>query len=204
MKESQPNLISEEQKNIQKNIEVAENTEGFSCLTEKQQRIIKQSLYLQTRAERGRKEWQPGETRKYKNTEDYVDNRNCHSAVFCLETENVQALSKDAKTDPGFFEAKYHPVKNIDELKKQIEKFGFPCALHVSFPNDRFKVHSSFVLGHDKKNNIVLWEKKSYDVKNPYQIITLDKMYTEYGSEYLYGIRKLRDKVKDLSKSNVV
>ena len=205
MQESQPSLISEEQKKIQKDMEIVQATEGFSRLTEKQKSIIKQSLYLQARAERGRKEWKLGDVRKYKNSEDYVDNRNCHSAVFCLETENMQALSKDAKADSDFFEAEYRPAKKIDELKKQIEEFGFPCALHISIlrnssPN---KVHSSLVLGHDKKNNIVLWEKKSYDVENPYQIVTLDEMYIEYGSEYFYGLRKLRDRVKDLPKSNV-
>lgn len=207
MKESQPNLISEEQKRIQKNMEVVEATEGFSYLTEKQQRIIKQSLYLQVRAERGRKEWQPGETRKYKNTEDYVDNRNCHSAVFFLEKENLQEISENARDDSDFFKAEYVVVKEINALKKQIEEFGFPCVLHIGnspSQDPSGKAHSSLVLGHNKEGEIILWEKESYDILHPYQVTTLDQIYRTYGDicSY-YGLRKLRNGIKDLPESKI-
>ena len=191
MQERQPSLISEEQKKIQKNIEVLQATEGFSRLTEKQKSIIKQSLYLQVRAERGRKEWEPGELRHYKNSEDRIDSTNCHSAVLSLEKEDLQELSKNKKSYPSFFEAEYFPIETIDELKKQIEKFGFPCVLHIRRNSSSDEMHSSLVLGYDTQGKIVLWEKKGYEMKNPYQVITLDEIYSNYGNKY-YGLRKLR------------
>ncbi|GEM_PF-3261500 len=194
MNENIPSLISEEQEKIKKNMEVAQNTEGFSRLTEKQKSIIKLSLYLQARAERGRNEWKSGDDRKYMNSEYYVDNRNCHSTICCLEKEDINALSKDAFNDSDFFEAKYNKVETINELKTKIEEFDFPCVLQIgiSSSNDPYgKYHSSLALGHDGNNNIILWEKESSELKFPYQIITLDQIYNIYGNVY-YGLRKLR------------
>lgn len=203
MQESQPSVISEEQQKLQKNMEVAMATEGFSSLTGKQQQIIKLSLYMQARAER-----KEGATdiRKYKNSYDHVYDRNCHSAIFSLEKENLQYLSEDAKANPGFFKAEYTPIKEMIELKKQIEEFGFPCVLHIRGPFNGYYgglAHSSLVLGHDNKGNIILWEKESYEVKYPYQITTLDQIYDTYGDMFYYGLRKLRNVVKDLPESKI-
>lgn len=46
-------VILQEQQEREKNITILESTEGFGKLTPKQQQIIKQSLYIQQRAERG-------------------------------------------------------------------------------------------------------------------------------------------------------
>ena len=199
MKESQQSVISEEQKKIQKDMEVVESTEGFFSLTERQKSIIKQSLYLQARAERAMK-LDDYIKHKNKNSYNYVASRNCHSAVFSLEKENLQGTSEEAKADPDFFKAEYVSVKEISELKKQIEEFGFPCVLHIgtSSSQDPYgKAHSSLVLGHNKEDEIILWEKESYEVRNPYHIITLDQIYDTYGDIFYYGLRKLRAEVKE-------
>ena len=195
------NLISEEQKKLQKDMEIVMATEGFSLLTKKQQQILKQSLYIQARAERKTEEERYADNHKYKDSQKYVADRNCHNAIIDLEKEkSLQDLPVSAKIEPNFFEAKYVSVKTVDELKKQIEKFGFPCVLHVSSSNKNSdsttKAHSSLVLGHDNKDNIIVWEKKSFGIPWPYQIITLDQVYNTYGNNYYYGLRKLRSDIK--------
>lgn len=207
MQETQPSLISKEQENIQKDMEMAMTTEGFSRLTEKQQHIIKLSLYMQARAGREIERWKLGNDRTYISSYDYVSERNCHSAIFSLEKENMRELSEDAKADTNFFKAEYNTVATIDELKRRIEEFGFPCVLHIgrsSSDDAQAKEHSSLVLGHDNAGNIVLWEKESYEAIHPYQITHLNNIYDTYGNIRYYGLRKLRSGLENLSESKTV
>ncbi|MFA6274175.1 MAG: hypothetical protein WC662_03365 [Candidatus Paceibacterota bacterium] len=199
------NLISEEQKKLQRDMEVVMFTEGFSRLTKKQQQIIKQSLYLQIRATRKDDNGPHGYRYdpKYQNSRDYVAEMNCHAAILSLEKEQSLKSFSQAEIkenlDNDFFIADYIYVDKINKLKEKAEKFGFPCVVHIKSPLDRpiraDVYHSFLVLGHNKENKIVIWDKAGFEVSHPYRIKTIDNIFDNYGDCSDWGFRKLRSKI---------
>ena len=156
--ELQKSSISLEQEKIKSDMELLVNTEGFTFLTERQQKLIRQSLYIQARAERGTDEasaaaitkdyWrkdvtrikhdfqlddQHKERRQYKNSQNHIVKWACYDAVANLEKEKGLTETPDNLPD-DFFGGEYNQVKSFEELTQNVITFGVPSILHVYVP----------------------------------------------------------------------
>ena len=90
--------ILEENEKVQKQIEIARATEGFSHLTEKQQQIIKLSLYMQARGERYDTDENENILKVNKKSTQYVADKNCHTSILNLENEDMTKAPGDVRT----------------------------------------------------------------------------------------------------------
>lgn len=227
--------IQDERAELEKDLETLECTEGFSRLSIKQQRIIKQSLYIQARAERGTDEasaWaivskergyvidsthihntptlerfyleggpNPND-RKYANSQIFVANYHCHSAIFQLENELPRTLERP-KLPQDFFLTDYYLQKQYEDVVSLFEGKDFPQVLHVLshmdtnhrsrgyIYNEGFHTdHSALVLGHDKDGDLLVWEKEGDNL--PFRLTKLKQVYDEYSKSPFWGIRDLK------------
>lgn len=188
MKESHPehSLLEAEQQKLLEEMNILSQTEGFSHLTERQQLLLKQSLYIQGRSERELEG-------QYKLSKEHIRNWNCFGSIVNLEQEAGLDLIRP-ETPEGFFIADYQKVENLEELKKLLKDKGFPLVLHISDTpkgGSAHMYHSCLILGHDDGGKIVIWEKNG--MGGSYQITTLEKVYKKYenyGGIY-WGVRKL-------------
>lgn len=182
MKES----LSAERELFWQEVKTLQNTEGFPCLTEKQQRTIILSLYLQDRSERLAENF---------NSQSYLNESICHESVRSLET----GFYKDPNPLEGFFtsffDAEYVPIRNKNEAIKLLVAFGFPSVIHIQrrLTNTSMEkpFHSCLALGHNQDSEIVIWEKEG--LMCPFRLTDLDAQFKEYGHDKYWGIRKLRN-----------
>ena len=192
MQESYPehSPLQTEQQKLMEQMDTMSHTEGYALLTENQRRLLEQSLYVQARSER------PGSYVKYKTSKKHVHCWNCHYSVANLEEGKGLSAERDS-TPEEFFTADYRKVEDITELKNFLESFAFPLVLQISATPDgglNNIWHSCLVLGHGKKGELVVWEKKNPE--EPYRVTSLEEVYNyykDYGNVY-WGARKLAAK----------
>lgn len=167
-----------------------EETEGFANLTPQQQTMVKSSLT------------------EYFNNPKHISNQNCHTAIEALEKERFEVDNPDYTIEdgknPDFFRTTYknlneHSDNRIGFLKETVEKFGFPCVVHVSNmdwvnPDTIASIpdHSFLALGHNKNGDILCWDKKGRGSR--YRILKIDDEYKDHEKYTYWGVRKLRQK----------
>ena len=192
MHESYPehSPLQTEQRKLTEQMDTMSHTEGYALLTENQQRLLEQSLYVQARSER------PGPYQQYNLSRKHVLCWNCHYSVANLEEEKGLSAERDS-TPEEFFTAAYRKGEDMAELKNFLESFAFPLVLQISAtPNGGlYNIwRSCLVLGHGKNRELVVWEKKNPE--EPYRVTSLEEVYNyykDYGDVY-WGARKLAAK----------
>lgn len=155
----------------------AKDTEAWSKLSQKQQKLIEIFLFIQNRANRN-KVLNSG---KYEKSVEYMDCYNCHKSIYALENNSlfqadyIEKIYWSKIRTVDFFETQYKKVNSYEESEKIILKHGFPCVVHIaSFDNgfdcesinyknapNNFTIwHSLLVLGKNKKDDsLVIWHK---------------------------------------------
>ena len=124
-------------------------------------------------------------------------------AVASLESEGVN-LGDIRLKDKDFFDAEYNEAGSVDELIDRLNRFGYPCVVHLKSPpygnSKGYVAHSFLVLGKDDKGDIVVWEKnaprKKYQVESLKVTFEANKGWNWRETQekpMIYGIRKLRD-----------
>lgn len=242
--------LQTEQEKLRSDVTLLGETEGFKKLSEKQQRLIITSLYLQARAVREtdpqsvlainhgnlkdfffrkdtsissekylnsdemREQGARPEKRKYRISQNYISSWFCHPAILGLETGTLidatpnsypDGVIDDNKVEPflnikiakEFFQADYKKVSGENELKERIEKFGFPCVIHIDNGDpSRYlsPIHSFLALGYNKENEIVVWDKKG--IGDPFRVVVLNEICNQYRffNEYYWGVRELKNR----------
>lgn len=211
-----------------------ESLEGYQALSEKQQQMIRVSLALQQRAERGsdaasarqierlngevvitRRPDEPYDhtwiddlgkklPRTYSNSQNRIDDWYCCAAVEAIEHAQDFSLTSGSfdYSDSEFFEGiEYHQnIASSDDLEAfialEIDQRSLPLVLDIG--NDYFPsgVHSALVLGKDSETGeVTAWEKEA--VGRPFRLVTLAEIFERYGPGFHWGVRPLRDVVKD-------
>lgn len=173
-----------EQTNRSETFGTLEKLEGFQRLSEKQQRMIRASLFIQDRAERP----QP-QTGDYDTSKEHAEKSYCHAAVQCLEKEivalNLEEISNirdEINTQQGM--AVVHSA-TFEQVQELIEKTGFPAVVLIGFPinlerDNTFHLHEFVALGQNAKGEIIAWEKENGGIDRPYRLISLEKIYKQH------------------------
>ncbi len=220
--------ISSEHPQLAESMSKIENLDGYNKLSDYQQRLIKASLYIQERAERGTdypskfaivspQEYAETEVtrihtedhleymhkfnsgpdpkdRKYRLSQNAIANWYCHAAIAGLEYEKGLSITP-AEVPENFFKTDYHLVASIQNVEKIIENTGFPCVIHimhhepVNYNESYNAFHSCLALGLNEEGKVMIWEKKGNQL--PFRVVTLDEVYTKYGTYNLWGARPL-------------
>lgn len=192
--------IVEEKKHIDRDLVRLQETSGFSKLTSRQQKIIKQSLYVQQREKREEPIFDHlRQEQKYSLSHQNIFNWYCHGTINNLEQERGLDTIPPVLPD-DFFKTKFHRLQNQTELIDLLKKQGFPCVVHISLSdkglNDSSQSHTFLALGPDRSGEIIIWDKQGYNC--PYRVITLSELTeTEYPCHYkslYWGIRDLKSK----------
>lgn len=173
-----------EQEARKEKFETLERLEGFQRLSEKQQRMIRASLYIQDRAERP--EPQVGD---YRDSKEHAEKSYCHAAVQCLEKEIV-ALNLEETSD---IQDEIDTVQGMavahsatfEQTQKLIEKTGFPAIVLIGFPinlekDNVYHLHEFVALGKNAKGEIIAWEKENGGIDRPYRLVSLEKIYEQH------------------------
>jgi hypothetical protein len=182
MKES----LSKERDDFWQEINILQNTEGFPCLTPKQQKIIICSLYLQDRSER--------DIHNYVVSNHFLYENFCHKAIQALENNNSLLQEEDLPAD--FFQADYYPIWNKSQAVQHIESLSFPTVVHIQRRLQTFifeqPQHTFLALGHNKEGEIVIWEKEGLG-DFPFRITNVEAELNYYGNDKFWGVRKLKN-----------
>ncbi|MBD3245247.1 MAG: hypothetical protein GF335_04620 [Candidatus Moranbacteria bacterium] len=161
-----------------------EATEGFHRLSNRQQKMIKLSLYMQERFERL----------------PYLDNSfyacYCHKAVDAIETEKIE----EGDVFPeDFYEASYKKISSLDDAENHILSIEFPVVVHIARgPGpvegsiNKGRDHSFIVFGKNSSGDIIVWEKEG--TRYPFRVTTLKEVYKDYTANYFWGVRELKDR----------
>lgn len=180
-----------------------ESTEGYWLLTPKQRQIIRVSLFIQERAERGMHpshkndswyyDWK--KENSYQKSLDHIGYWYCHAAVSGLEKEKYSGTCPPPCSHE-FFNGQYFIASNVDQVSEVVEEFGFPCVVHIGGENGNFhgetnRYHTFLALGHDQDGKILIWEKIRKG--EPYRIATLNDVFKSYGKDLFWGVRKIAE-----------
>lgn len=201
---------------IKDNFKVLEMSAGWKNLTERQQRIIKMSLYVQSRAERtsdplsafgfiedidrGRpvtvmkKEYTLEKPdRKYRLSQNFVSEWYCHYAIKALETNKLPDQIYNLGED--FFDGDYQHDTKDNKIENRIKVFGYPCVVQITRGENEEqrtfnRLHSCLVLG-EINGQLLVWEKVNGN--EPFAVTTLEVVKSMFNeSENYWGIRKLK------------
>lgn len=215
------NGLNDNKEQLSREFKLLESLEGFSKLSERQQRLIRLSLYVQQRAVRFKEGTRMSpNTKRFLGVEieevkrlheedsklisnrlsrEQVANWYCHLSAYVLETENIDVSGLKLIPD-DFFDAEYFDVSQYDEVESRVLDVGFPCVVHIGNPDidyyanveDRM-VHTCVALGKDDQGQIIVWEKMNYGL--PYRTTTLSDVFNSYTKlktvRYKWGIRPL-------------
>jgi hypothetical protein len=143
-------------------------TEGWSKLSQRQQKLIEISLFAQDRYKRSKILNSEG----YKKSMEYIGKYYCHAAVHALENnflfqsdylKNNEWLKIRTK---DFFETNYQEVDDDDKSVEVILKHDFPCVVHIAFFDEwiREKEYKLKTINASQIENIFLKNKNKVEV----------------------------------------
>lgn len=217
--------IEQEINEVKKDLEKLSVTEGWGKLSERQQKYIKDSLYISKRAyrEQGANNPRYGyrlseelaifpekEHQKNKFQSRYAESQNrisdwyCHYSVFVLENDGVTPDQNLKRVDKDFANEEFKQYPTLEDIEAKVVEEGFPCVVQVSDQDDNSEfdvdemIHSFVVLGKGP-DGLLLWAKS--DLGQTYKLRTLEELYKRIYKDakddhFYWGVRKLR-KLKD-------
>jgi hypothetical protein len=148
----QKSFINKEIRERKKFLAKAQETEGWSKLSEKQQKMLEISLFVQDRDNRR-------DRSKYLQSHEYVQKYYCHGAIYALEN-NFLFRPKDLKKEEetkirtkDFYQTKYVNINYYEKSKKEILKHDFPCVLHLAIFDPLIKRYFNLEMMNDKKED---------------------------------------------------
>lgn len=125
-------IILQNEKRKKKNDEVRQS-EGWSKLSQRQQKLIEISLFVQDRYERN----DTFNIGGYEKSAEYIEKYYCHAAIHALENNFLFQFDYLERNEwlkirtKDFFETKYQEVDSYEKSVEVILKHDFPCVVHI-------------------------------------------------------------------------
>lgn len=177
-----PNRLSREIQDRQERTTLLTSLKGFEKLSERQKKILLQSLYIQDRAERSQKDLYPKSNK-------IVEDWSCFQTIgelergFPLDAHHIfdgEEILNGLKTIEFIPDGDH----SVDQLGAEILKRGFPCVVVIATDwttqGHAFPYHllHTFLAFEDDKGEIVLYEKKAPG--QSFTVTTLDTIKPRY------------------------